>query len=65
MSKSLFRRLRCWLGDLLKKDWHNWEILSEQASEYEPELLYKQERCQNCGKFMYGTYYCKKDKKDD
>lgn len=51
----MIRRLLCWLGDLLGKDWHEWVLISEERSEYEPENLYTQEYCKHCGKFIYST----------
>ena len=56
----MIRRLFCWLGDRLHKDWHEWVLVSEERSEYEPENLYTQEYCKHCGKFVYGTKPCGK-----
>ena len=45
----MIRRFLCWLGDLLKKDWHDWETVSECQSEYEPDLISGVEICRCCG----------------
>lgn len=58
----MIRRLLCWLGDLLGKDWHEWVLISEQQSEYEPDNIYTQEYCKHCGVFLYGTKPCGKVK---
>lgn len=57
------RRFLCWLGDLLGKDWHEWILVGEETSEYEPENLYTQEYRKHCGKFVYGTKHCGKVKR--
>ena len=51
----MFKRIKCFIGDLLKRDWHNWEVVAMQYSEYEPNIAYSQLVCQDCGKFIYCT----------
>lgn len=51
----MIRRFLCWLGDLIGKDWHKWETISEIQSEYEPNNIYTQEYCKHCGTFVYST----------
>lgn len=59
----MIRHLLCCLGDFLGKDWHEWVLVSEQKSEYEPDNIYTQEYCKHCGAFLYGTKPCGKVKK--
>ena len=49
----MIRRFICWLGNLLKKDWHEWVLISEETSEYEPDNIYTQEYCKHCGAVLY------------
>lgn len=51
----MIRHFLCWFGDLLGKDWHEWVLISEETSEYEPDNIYTQEYCKHCGAFLYGT----------
>lgn len=46
----MIRRLLCWLGDLLGRDWHKWENDFEVKSEYEPELIHGVDICRYCEK---------------
>ena len=51
----MWQKIKCWLGDLLKKDWHKWETLYTRNSEYEPNLVYEQKQCKICGQIISVT----------
>ena len=51
----MWQRIKCWLGDLFKKDWHEWETLYTRNSEYEPNLIYEQKQCKICGQIISVT----------
>lgn len=45
----MFKHLICWLGDILFQDWHEWTTLYTHQSEYNPDLIYEIQKCNNCG----------------
>lgn len=59
----MIRRLLCWLGDWLGKDWHKWETLYTHQSEYEPELTFEMQKCNFCRQRRSVTKHCGKVKR--
>lgn len=51
----MIRRLLCWLGDILGKDWHEWEFESVYAELENSNAVveiydYSKRFCKHCGK---------------
>ena len=51
----MIRKLLCWIGELIKKDWHDWETFCFSRSEHEPNLVYEMKKCKICGKIISVT----------
>lgn len=50
-----WQKIKCWLGDLLKKDWHDWEFDTfytelENSNAIVEVIDYKRRICKHCGK---------------
>lgn len=58
---KMWHKIKCWLSKKLKKDWHDWEIVSECQSEYEPDLISGVEICRCCGDVRFYSRGRKKD----
>jgi len=59
----MIRRLLCWLGDLIGKDCHKWREFDRYYTEYTPDLIYIQEKCDVCGERRSRCVLCEKGKK--
>lgn len=51
----MWQKIKCWIGDLLKKDWHNWETFCFNLPEDKPNSAYKMKKCKICGKIISVT----------
>lgn len=48
----MWQKIKCFFGDLFKKDWHDWETFCFYCPKDKPNLAYENKKCKICGKII-------------